>query len=209
MKAISILAIGFSCCMACSGSKNESAENNDTTTLETDTVLQENTSTVSIVTTTNDSALYVAGELQEEKGEFVYVSSNQYSFISDPYDFSLSAASIEELLGGEAETKVEEFEGGEDYSAYTYSTITFNDTKISFYDYPGKHFSTITTPLLPLKNGIKIGMKKDDFLQALGFLDSNAPKATVYRLEDDYGSIDFSFRADTLYLIYAYYEEGD
>ncbi len=209
MKSISALAIGFSCCLACSGSKNEVAEDSDTTILEADTTIQENSFMVSSDSTTYDSALYVPGEIIEEKGEFVYVVLNQYSFISDPYDFSLNTASIEDLLGEEAQTKVEEFEGGEDYSAYTYSTITFNDTEISFYDYPGKHFSNITTPLLPLKNGIKIGMKKEDFLQAMSFVDASATKAIVYRLVDDYGSMDFSFRADTLYLIYAHYEEGD
>ncbi len=210
MKLLSTLAIGITCCIACNNSsKTEVTTDKDTTVVKTDTVALENdpipvAATTAIYDSTRDD-----GELIEEKGETVYVSRKQYSFISDPYDFYLSASTIEGLLGEEAKTKVVEFEAGEDYSAYSYTTITFKDTEISFYDYAGKHFSTITTNLLPLKNGIKIGMKKDAFRSAMGFSDANASNATVYRLVDDYGQMDFSFQADSLYHICAHYEEGD
>ncbi|MES1182095.1 MAG: hypothetical protein ABUL44_04800, partial [Flavobacterium sp.] len=88
-------------------------------------------------------------------------------------------------------------------------TVTSGDTEISFYDFAGKHFSDINTPLLPLKYGIKVGMKKNDFLTAIGFDSVAVADANRYRLTDDYGEMQFYFRADSLYRIYAHYEEGD
>jgi hypothetical protein len=209
MKRSFILLTTMACCVACNRPKQtEATAENDSTIIHTDTVVQESYIETAASVTIADSAANV-DELITENGKSVYLSSHQFSFISDPYDFSLTTSTIEGLLGEKAETKSQDFEGGEDYGPYSYYTITFEDTEISFYDYSGKHFSNITTPLLPLRNGIKIGMKKPNFQTAMGFTDANASQATVYRLTDDYGEMDFFFRADTLYLIYARYEEGD
>lgn len=209
MKPQLLLIVGFSCCLACETKKNESTTSDSTVVLSTDTVILDNNQTPGITPTANYEPTSTEGDyLMDEKGETVYVSPNQYSFISDPYDFSLDASTIENMLGEGAEKEVEEFEGGEDYGPYKYTTITYQTTSIGFYNFDGKHFSTIDTPLLPLKNGIKIGMKKEDFITAMGF-DVNASQATLYRLVDDYGHMDFTFRMDTLSLIYAHYEEGD
>lgn len=218
MERISILAIALSCCIACDGSKNEATGDKDTLVMETDTIVQQSYSKETTTSTTAEK-------------EIIYASDNYGFDVSDPYDFSLSAESIEKLLGKEAKTAVEEFEfiredfntdptteklveededkAEEDFDTYTYTTITYKDTEISFYDYPGKHSSHITTPLLPLQNGIKIGMKRENFLQAMKFDDENSLKATVYEFGDDYGYMKISFRADTLYLIEVDYEEGD
>jgi hypothetical protein len=205
MKLALIFVMVFICCIACNGRKKvEVIADKDSAVIKTDTAVLKN----QLLSTTSSSAKD-GGGLIEENGEIVYVSKNQYSFISAPYDFDLDASTIEGLLGKEAKTKVEEFEAGEDHSAYTYWTITFKDTEINFYDNPGKHFSNITTPLLPLKKGIKTGMKKDDFLNAMLFNDTNALKATVYKLVDDYGNVNFFFRSDVWYLIKVHYEEGD
>lgn len=211
MKQVSIIAIGIMIFVACSQQKNpELASGPDTTIVNTstDSTIQETVPVSTTPTTTYDSASD-GTELIQEKGELVYISKNEFSYVSNPYEFYLEAEVIEKLLGDEAETKAQEFEAGEDYSAYTYTTIKYRDTEISFYDYSGKHMATITTALLPLKNGVTIGMKKPDFISAMGYDGVNALKANMFRLLDDYGQMEFSFRADTLYHIYAHYEEGD
>jgi hypothetical protein len=207
----SILLVMAACLLACSGSKTTDATTvEDTISVNVDTVSHQNiTMTDTTSTMLDDSIQNDDDEVIQEKGENVYLSQHQFSFISNPYDFSLDASTIENLLGEQAQTKTESFEGGEDYGPYTYTTITLGDNEISFYDYAGKHFSNITTPLLPLKNGIKIGMKKADFQTAMGFNGELTSTVNIFRLVDDYGNMDFSFRGDTLYLIYARYEEGD
>jgi hypothetical protein len=212
MRLTSILATALIFCLACNESKRpeETVDNDTTTVIETETEVIENQPVDPTPSTATEEPIMVSrvGELIEVGGKMVY-SSEDYSFLSDPYGFPLDASTIENLLGEKAETKVQEFEGGEDYSAYTYSTITFEDSEISFYSYSGKHSSTIRTPLLPLKNEVMIGMKKEDFLTAMSYDDVNTSEANVFRLFNDYGSMNFSFQADTLYLIHAYYEEGD
>jgi hypothetical protein len=208
MKILVFPGFALLSCIACTIPKTEVAAVQDSASAKMDTMVQQ-TNATEVSPPTSSDTIETIGELTEEKGETIYVVQNQYSFISDPYDFSLDVATIEALLGEEAKTKVEEFEAGEDYDAYSYFTISWKDTEISFYDYPGKHFSHITSPLLPLKNGIKIGMTKDDFLKTMTFSHENALKTSLYRLTDDYGYMDFKFRADTLSLISAHYEEGD
>jgi hypothetical protein len=149
-----------------------------------------------------------------ERGELMLEIPNQYSFVSDPYDFPLDAQTVADLLGEGAEIKEEqteagEYEDGTTYEAYSYYTIEGRHDKISFYSYPGKHFSTIKSALLPLKNDIKIGISKQDFITNMGFDGDSLMTVTLFRLSDDYGSMDFLFRADTLNTISAYYEEGD
>lgn len=207
MKPSTILALGLALCMACSSRNKTGLIENDSTD-KTDSVVLEDQPVAPIPTAVIQEPPR-KGQLVEEKGEMIFLSENEYAFISDPYDFSLSDSAIEGLLGEGAKTEVEEFEGGEDYDAYTYSTTTYGDTKISYYSYPGKHSASISTPLLPLKYGFKIGMSKNDFLTAMKYESADASKANVYRLTEDYGSINFSFQADTLYHIHVFYEEGD
>jgi hypothetical protein len=189
-------------CLACNTSKKEVVIKSDSTDVVKD-------SAKAVVVTTEEQVVVRSGELKEEKGEFVYTIANDYSFVSSPYDFDLSATTIESMLGPEAKTSVEEFEGGEDYDAYSITTITFKDSKISFYSFAGKHFADIYTDLLPFRNGIKVGMTKQDFIKAMALEGEDALKATTYEMLDDYGSMKFSFRDDKLYNIYVSYEEGD
>ena len=86
-----------------------------------------------------------------EKTDTIMSFANQWSFISDPYDFALDVSSVQQLLDDEAKVEQEDFEGGEEYNAYSYYTITYEGSKMNFYSYPGKHFSEITTSMLPLK----------------------------------------------------------
>ena len=131
MKPISILAIALSCSIACNVPRKDATGGKDTIVMETDTIVKQKYSpSTKILATTYDSTGNVKSELQEEKSKIVYVSYNQYSFVSDPYDFSLHADSIEELLGEKAKTVVKEVEAGEHYSAYKYLTITFKETAV-------------------------------------------------------------------------------
>ncbi|MGW9684538.1 hypothetical protein [Flagellimonas sp. 2504JD1-5] len=149
-------------------------------------------------------------ELPATQDKIFYLdASKYYDFLYHPYNFELDVDELKKLLGDEVEVKKKEV-AEDDYSdAYTFYTINYQETKLTFYDYEGKHSATITTPLLPMINGIRIGMDHKDFLKAIKLEKKEAPKANTYSIFDEYGSIDFSFRADTLYLIKGYYEEGD
>jgi hypothetical protein len=190
--------------ISCSTPKNESIISQAPASATKDTL-----KTVADVVAKQEVTQLQTGDLREEKGEWVYTISNEYSFVSSPYDFDLNSATIESMLGAQAKTSVEEVEGGDDYDAYSISTVTFKDSKISFYSYPGKHSADIYTDLLPFKNGIKVGMTKQEFMKAMAIGGEDALKATVYELTDDYGYVKFSFRDDKLHNIYVTYEEGD
>lgn len=192
---------------ACSPSDNkEQTSTTDSASLIVDTV---STPAVSTSIATEKPEIILDGGLTIKGEDTIIDVPNQWAFISDPYDFSLDVSTIKELLGEGAESKEENFEGGEDYEPYSYYTVTHEKAEMSFYSYPGKHFSTITTPLLPLKNGIRIGMSKQAFLSAMNFVGDSTSNVTLFRLMDDYGSMEFRFRADTLNMIYANWEEGD
>jgi hypothetical protein len=204
MKLVNVFVVA-TLAAACAPDTKDQPIANDTTTVVADTI-----TTPVIPTATVAEEPVLLGGVTTIKGEDTIMEvSNQWSFISDPYDFSLDVATIQSLLGEEARSKEDNYEGGEDYGPYSYYTINYEDSEISFYSYPGKHFSTITTALLPLKRGIKIGMSKSDFLTAMNFAGESTNHVTLFRLFDDYGSMDFRFRADTLNLISASYEEGD
>ncbi|WP_420320890.1 hypothetical protein [Flagellimonas sp.] len=169
-------------------------ENSDTTTLKID----EPEDYAGLREATGDSI------------EILYMAAHAYyDFLYHPYDFDLDVDEIKKLLGDEVEVKKKEVEEDEYSDAYTFYTINYQETKLTFYDYEGKHSATITTPLLPMINGIRIGMSHKDFLKAVKLEGKEAQKASTYSIFDDYGAMDFSFRADTLYLIKGYYEEGD
>jgi hypothetical protein len=205
MKYLQVFAVAI-LAVACTPPDNKEAITNDSTVVGPDTIA---TPVVAATSVVEEREIILDGGLTIKGEDTVIDVSNQWAFISDPYDFSLDVSTIKELLGEQAEFKEENFEGGEDYEPYSYYTVTYNESKISFYSYPGKHFSTINTPLLPLKNGIKIGMAKRDFLSAMNFTGDSISHVTLFRLFDDYGSMEFRFRADTLNVISAYYEEGD
>ncbi|HEY0769080.1 MAG TPA: hypothetical protein VGD31_02010 [Sphingobacteriaceae bacterium] len=193
-------------CAACAPSANNDSPKNDSTVAVNDSVA---TPVIEAATEEEVPEVVLEGGLTIKDGDTIIYVPNQWAFISDPYDFSLDTYSVRELLGDEVTEKVEEFEGGEDYDPYSFYTLTYGDTKLQFYSYPGKHFSTITTPLLPLKNEIKIGMTRSDFLKAMNFKGDSLSYATLFTRSDDYGYMNFRFRADTLNLIYASWEEGD
>jgi hypothetical protein len=213
MKSSIIAVIGFVFCIACSNQKEKEASSDtivvkkDTTTVTKDTTIVETQVSVAtpapvIVEVEHTNSIMV------EKGDTIYTSTRQDMFVSDPYDFYLDAHTIEELVGEKVKTEEKEFKGGDDYDAYTYTTVEFGTTSISFYSYPGKHSCRITTPLLPLKDGIKVGMKKEDFLKTFSFDDDKAPTVSIYRLYADYGYMDFTFKEGVLETVYAFYEEG-
>lgn len=193
--------------ISCSSQENKTQAVEDSTVSAIDSI----TAPPVIVATTppEQTSIVLDGGLTVKDGDTIMYVSNQWAFISDPYDFSLDPDVIKELLGEEAQSKEEQYEAGEDYEAFSYYTVTYKDTELSFYSYPGKHFSSITTPLLQLKNGIRIGMTKQDFLKAMNFTGDSVRYATLFNLSDDYGYMEFRFRADTLNFIYANWEEGD
>lgn len=157
----------------------------------------------------------VQHEMDEDSTEIVFEIANQWSFISNPYDFELDTETVLNLLGEEARLKQENYEAGDDdyfgqYDAYSYYTIEGPGAEISFYSYPGKHYSTITTPVLPLKNNVRIGMSKINFINAMSIIsEDRLSTVTKFTLHDDYGYMFFLFRADSLNKIHIYYEEGD
>jgi hypothetical protein len=209
MKALQFCTLFFVVVSCTAPPKQESISTYDSTKIAD--------SAVSITRVANESeepTAVLSQSIVEKDGELLLEIPNQYSFISDPYDFPLDPQSIADLLGEGAEIKEEKTEAGEDeeggtYEAYSYYTIEGLTDKISFYSYPGKHFATIKSALLPLKNSIKVGISKQDFLDNMNIRGDSLMTVTLFRLSDDYGSIDFIFRADTLNTIAAYYEEGD
>jgi hypothetical protein len=141
-----------------------------------------------------------------------YVLANQYSYISDPFDFSLDSATVAKLLGPDVEFTSHYSPAGEDeegsWSEYTFYEVQAGDDKMSFYTYSGKHYADINTPAVPFKNGVKVGMTKTDFLLAMGIDDQIARDADTFTINDDYGSMSFYFSSDTLRNVYVSYEEG-
>ncbi|WP_190810373.1 hypothetical protein [Flagellimonas sp. S3867] len=142
--------------------------------------------------------------------EVLYMAAHKYyDFLYHPYDFDLEISKLKKILGEEATVSIQMVEANEYDEEYSIHTVSYTETKLVFYDFEGKHSATITTPLLPLINGIKVGMTQEDFIKTIKLEEKEAPKTNVYSIFDDYGAMDFSFRADTLYLIKGYYEEGD
>jgi hypothetical protein len=140
-----------------------------------------------------------------------YIIQDGYSYIVDPFAFSLDSAAIKEILGEDAIITVVETPGGEDedgtYSAYSYYEVTSPDAKMSFYSYSGKHYADVTTSKIPFRNGVAVGMLKSDFITAMN-LPKEASKANTFTINDDYGSMSFDFDEEKLSRIYVNYEEG-
>lgn len=152
----------------------------------------------------------IKSNLTENEQKEEYIVYDKEGFIYNPYDFPLEANVIEALLGNNVEINEKYVQSGEFDEGYVFTQITYGDTKLSFYDYEGKHRAKITTPKLPLKNGIRIGMSKQNFIKAMKFDGDKAQQANLFTLEDEgYGTMSFYFSKDILYLIDGYYEEGD
>ncbi|MEJ0030724.1 MAG: hypothetical protein WDO15_10300 [Bacteroidota bacterium] len=141
-----------------------------------------------------------------------YVLANQYSYISDPFDFSLDSATVAELLGPDVEITSQYSPGGKDdegsWSEYTFYEVKAGVNKMSFYTYSGKHYADVYTSALRFRNGVIVGMTKADFLSAMSIDDQVARDADTFTINDDYGSMSFYFTSDTLKNVYVNYEEG-
>ena len=121
--------------------------------------------------------------MPKEQDKIFYLDANKYyEFLYHPYDFELDVDEIKKILGEEVQVKIEKLEEDKYDDAYTFYTINYKDSELSFYDYEGKHSATITTPLLPMINGIRIGMTHKNFLKAIKFEEKEAPKANVYSI---------------------------
>lgn len=195
--------------------KQEKASTSDSTIVADSTVATMVMSTPIVEEENAIQPARVQRGIAEDSVEIVFEIPNQWSFISDPYDFELDTETILNLLGEEARLTETKFEAGEDeyggnYDAYSYYTIEGPGAEISFYSYPGNHNATITTPVLPLKNNVSIGMSKTDFINAMSIISEDSlSTVTKFTLHDDYGYMYLLFRADTLNKIHVYYEEGD
>jgi hypothetical protein len=211
MKSFLLPAAALMISAACSTSQTETTAN-DSTALQLDTTelqFQNNDDT-----TDAPAPESVDGSLQgslDENG--AYVIEGTYGYVSDPFGFSLDVESLQEILGEKMFVKRTDTEGGEDedgqrYEGYTYYEVSYGETELSFYSYTGKHHASIVTPLLVMKNDIRIGTRRADFLENMSINDSSALGAKSFLLNDDYGSLRFTFEADTVSLIRVFYEEG-
>ncbi|MEW2920613.1 hypothetical protein AB1A65_04035 [Muricauda sp. ANG21] len=163
-----------------------------------------------------DSSLIVGEEIKEnsnainsgteEQDIAEYSVDDEKGLLYNPYDFSLELEPIKTLLGVGVEVNEEYVD--DEQGPYLYTTITYKDTEISFYDFGG-HEVKITTPKLTVCEGIKIGMKKADFVKSMKIDPKKMEAASIFSLVDTYGYMGFHFRSDTLYLISGYYKEGD
>jgi hypothetical protein len=169
-------------------------------------VSKDSVATESVLASEQPDSLFVP--LPYKLATEVYEISNQGSYISDPFAFSLNVQELRNILGDSIEVTEQDFEGGEDYPAYSYSTVKWGDNELKFYDYSGKHYASVETPLLLFRNDVKIGMTRSSFIDNMQ-LPADATDVSEYVINDDYGQMSFHFRADTLYWIYVSYEEGD
>jgi len=146
-------------------------------------------------------------------GDGEYRIENQNAgLIIDPFRFTLDSATVMEMLGEEATITSIHTEGGVDaegetYRSYAYYEVTFGSSNLRFFDYSGKHFANIYTPLIPVGDSIVVGISKELFIEKMD-LEENAMASDVFTIVDDYGSMSFTFREGKLFYIYLYYEEG-
>lgn len=207
-----LLAAAFVVVIAsCSTQNTETASSADSTAAPQDTVFLSAAPTDGRVDETGDSPDQSDSTDVVEGGEFIL--TNQYSYISSPFGFSLDSASLVEILGEGVEitsvyTEGGEYEEGGSYPGYTYYEATFENNEVKFFDYSGKHWATIYTPLLPLKNDIKVGDTKESFIEKMEITNPNAIKADTFTINDDYGWMSFYFTDGVLTSVSVSYEEG-
>jgi hypothetical protein len=162
---------------------------------------------ISTTNTPEVNAPIVSGEYLVED-TVVVIAMPTLLAIPDIFAFSVNSEkeNLANLLGKTAKYKEEKFPGGEDFEPYTVSYLTFGETELMEYSYGGMHSAYIDTPLLSLKEDIKVGMEKDEFLQKFKLPSLNE---NVFVIRDEYGSVTFNFFNGTLKGISFYYEYGD
>ena len=204
-----IIGVAFGCAPA----QTETASH-DSTTVTTNSVAISDNEDV------EDASMYDAdpGEVQDTSGEVGVLTGDEYEIlhqsglVSDPFDFSLDSAYLQEVLGEDAIITSSITPPGEDeegtYDGYSFYEVSAGKTQMSFYSYSGKHYADIYTPALSVANGVAVGMTKQDFVDKMG-LGEDAIKARKFTINDDYGSMSFFFADDKLTNIYVSYEEGD
>lgn len=173
-----------------------------------DTVVQKvEQQTISTIEIQEVKAPIVSGEYLVED-TLVIIGMPTLLSIPDIFAFSVNSEkeNLINLLGNTAKYKEEKFPGGEDFEPYTVSYLTFGETELMEYSYGGMHSAYIDTPLLSLKEGIKVGMTKDEFLQKFKLPSLNQ---NIFVIRDEYGSVTFDFLKGTLKGISFYYEYGD
>ncbi len=192
-----VLFILFMSCMPKKNSQNQEKTTSNDTVVHKAKTISNNIEEPKTITETNTGT--------EEQPDLEY-SIEDKGWLYDPFDFPLEIEAIKSLLGEEVEIKEEYVD--DEHGAYTYTTVTYQDTEISFYDFGG-YETKITTPKLSVMDGIKIGMKKTDFIEAMKFDPKKTATANIFSLTDIYGNMEFRFQSDTLYRISGYYQEGD
>jgi hypothetical protein len=150
----------------------------------------------------------LADELFMQEGDTALEISTKKFSVGDPFAFKLNAADIKARLGAGTISETEDIDAIDQSPSYTISTITKGKSMIRFSSI-GNHEAEISTSLLPLKNEIKVGMSKSSFIQRMAPENIDARKASLFKLYDDYGYINFYFKADTLNNIVIFYEQGD
>jgi len=151
----------------------------------------------------------VAEDLISEHGESVLEISSTKLPLSNPYDFKLDAEKIKSLLGPNATMETQKVAVVDDNPGYTMYTINDNNARIKFASDQRSHNAEIQTRALRLKNGITVGMLKESFVKKMSIENSAASKATLFKLYDDYGFMNFYFKSDTLNLIKIEYAKGE
>lgn len=161
----------------------------------------------SIADGANNETISTPGEPAAEVIQAVELPETAEFMLPDIFDFSIcnDQTELEERLGRNARFEVREFEGGDDYDAYSLCSFKFEDSEGEEYSYGGMHRAIIQSPLLPLKNGIQIGMSKSDFLKKFGMEDR---EENEFEMKDDYGSAGFTFLDGILVLVTFHYEYG-
>ncbi len=197
---IPLLFLGLA--LGCAPAQQETASA-DSTVLAPDTT----TTSDEVDTSINEDAA-----LQDADPGNVFVIEGGYNYISDPFEFSLDSATLQEMLGEDAVITSQSFPGGEDelgtYGAYSYYELAATGVKMSFYSYSGKHFADVDTSSVKFRNGVVVGMSKDEFIKAMS-LPEEALEKDLFKIFDDYGQMSFTFVDNKLINVYVSYEEGD
>jgi len=140
----------------------------------------------------------VVDDLGEE-----YVIEDGISYLTDPFDFSLDSASVQKLLGTAASFSVTKTPADEDQEieAGSLYEVTAPGVKLTFATNSSKYHAEISTAKVPFKNGIVVGMSKNDFIKAMD-LPADASKANAFGIYGDHGSMSFEFQKEKLSHIY-------
>lgn len=189
--------------LSCSAPPKEQDAKTDSVTKPTESTANQYTT---VIAEPQTKVIEVSGK-HSILDSIVYLEWPTLLTLPDIFEFSVcnDQYSLAETLGKEALFRNEDFPGGEDYNAYTVCYLTFRNSELMEYSYGGMHNAFIDTPLLPLREGIEVGMTKAEFSEKfkLPALDQN-----VFSIYDDYGSVKFRFGNDTLRVVAFYYEYG-